>query len=194
LFYKNLFYICKKCKGIFRSKSQYLSRTEEKECYLNHENDVTDPNYQKFVSPITNSILDNQKPFELGLDFGAGTGPVISYILKKNNYNIKQYDPYFHKYPKLLQKQYKYLACCEVIEHFHQPREEFRLLKQLLKNGGHLYAMSELYNSNINFKTWQYRRQPTHVFIYQKQTLQWIQKHFKFTNLTIDGRLIIFTK
>ena len=30
----------------------YLSQEEEKERYKNHNNDVNDPRYQKFVSPI----------------------------------------------------------------------------------------------------------------------------------------------
>ena len=60
-----------------------------------------------------------------GLDFGAGTGPVISKVLKDNEYKIKQFDPFFHNYPELLKEKYDYIVCCEVMEHFYDPAKEF---------------------------------------------------------------------
>ena len=149
--------------------------------------------YQKFVSPITSAILRDYSQNDKGLDFGAGTGPVVSKILNDNKYSINQYDPFFHNYPDLLEKKYNYIACCEVIEHLYHPKKEFLMLKNLLAQGGRLYIMTSLYDDSINFKTWNYKDDCTHVFIYQKETLLWIKEELGFSTLTIAGRLITFS-
>ena len=128
-----------------------------------------------------------------GLDFGAGTGPVISKILKDNSFNIKLYDPFFHNYPNLLEKQYDYIAACEVIEHFHNPKKEFSLLRNLLGQDGKLYCMTNVYNENIDFNTWDYKNDFTHVFIYHKNTILYINEEFGFSGITIDDRLITYS-
>lgn len=187
-----LFYICSNCKGIFLDKSLRLKTTDEKLRYETHNNDVFDERYQNFVSPITKAILENFSEDHSGLDFGAGTGPVITKILKDNNFRIKAYDPFFNKNTKLLDEKYDYIACCEVIEHFYNPKKEFALLKNLLLNSGRLYCMTEIYDENIDFSTWYYKNDPTHVFIYQKKTIDWIKNKFGFRHVNINGRLITF--
>ena len=75
---------CTNCSGISLDPSFYLSNTQEKERYEIHNNDVTDPGYQNFVSPIVNAISKNCTPQHKGLDFGSGTGPVITTMLRKH--------------------------------------------------------------------------------------------------------------
>ncbi len=189
-----LYYICTCCKGIFMDEKDRVNPEEEKKRYEQHNNDVEDERYQNFVSPITNSVLNDFGVKDKGLDFGAGTGPVISKILEDNGYQIKQYDPYFHNFPNLLKQQYNYIVSCEVIEHFYNPDKEFELLKSLLLSGGKLYCMTDIYNSSIDFKKWYYKEDETHVFIYQAETFEWIKEHYNFSDMHIDNRLIVFTK
>ncbi|OWP77935.1 methyltransferase [Flavobacterium oreochromis] len=189
-----LYYQCSHCKGIFLDPSQYMSYENEEKHYQFHNNDVEDPGYLNFVSPITSSILNDFSKEELGLDFGAGTNSAVSKVLKDNQYQILQYDPYFHPSPQILEKKYHYIASCEVIEHFHHPKKEFQLLKELLVPKGKLYCMTHLYDSSIHFEKWYYKNDTTHVFIYQKETIEWIAKMLMFSDFTIKNRLIIFTK
>ena len=189
------FYKCNNCKALFASKEDVPNLDEEKLRYDKHNNDVENIHYQKFVYPITTGIMNDFKPDDIGLDFGAGTGPVISKILNDNNFTIKQYDPFFSNFPELLENEYNYIACCEVIEHFHNPRKEFKLLKSLLKENGKLYCMTELYDEEkTKFKNWYYMNDKTHVFIYNKETIYWIAEEFGFLNVSIDGKLIVFCK
>ena len=190
---KQLYHQCTRCQGIFVDKDLKPNLDAEKSRYEEHINDVEDLGYQKFVSPITSAILRDYSQNDKGLDFGAGTGPVVSKILNDNKYSINQYDPFFHNYPDLLEKKYNYIACCEVIEHLYHPKKEFLMLKNLLAQGGRLYIMTSLYDDSINFKTWNYKDDHTHVFIYQKETLQWIKEELGFSTLTIAGRLITFS-
>ena len=158
LFYekKDTYYKCKTCHGIFVDENNRPNLEAEKKRYEVHENDVEDKGYQKFVLPIISSIMKDFNIDSSGLDFGAGTGPVLSKVLQDNNFSIKQYDPFFHNYPLLLEEKYDYIAACEVIEHFHEPKKEFSLLKQLLLENGKLYCMTNIYYENIDFHNWNY--------------------------------------
>jgi len=191
-FYKDIFYVCKECKGIFRSKEILPSAEMEKARYEQHRNDINDVGYQQFVSPIIDAVLQSFKPSHKGLDFGAGPGSMITGVLKSKGYNIKQFDPFFHNFPELLDKKYDYIICCEVMEHFHHPDKEFRLLKGLLNAGGSLLCMTNIFNNEIDFDQWYYKNDFTHVFIYQKETLLWIKNAIGFSNLSVDNRLIRF--
>ena len=187
------FYQCKSCKGIFLSQEQLPAAEEEKYRYQQHNNEVGNKGYQKFVSPITNGVLRDFESSHLGLDFGAGTGPVITKMLKDCDFQIEIYDPFFHPNSELLKRKYDYIVCCEVIEHFHHPAKEFELLKNLLNKHGKLYCMTEVYNNSIDFGKWWYKNDFTHVFFYQKATFEFIKEKIDFQNIEIDGNLIVFS-
>lgn len=188
------YYFCTNCVSISLDKDKRLSAENEKKHYENHENDVNDLRYQKFVSPIVNGILQDFSTKHKGLDFGSGTGPVITKMLTDKNYEINTFDFYFDNNQEVLKKSYDYIACCEVVEHFFNPKKEFELLFDMLKKGGKLYCMTEMYSMSSNFDTWYYKTDPTHVFFYSKKTFEWIRKEFGFSDVTFDGRLIVLTK
>jgi hypothetical protein len=76
------------------------------------------------------------------------------------------------------------------MEHFKNPQKEFRLLKQLLNPGGALYCMTHIYFAEIEFESWYYKNDPTHIFIYRKETLEWIKLNLEFSSMFIENRLI----
>ena len=78
------------------------------------------------------------------------------------------------------------------MEHFHKPDEEFLILKGLLKPGGSLLCKTDLHHPEINFEKWYYKNDPTHVFIYTKDSCHWIAKHFGFELEFIDDRSPVF--
>lgn len=186
------YYQCQNCFGMFVDPNYWPDLKTEKIRYEEHNNDVESVGFQKFVSPITSAILRDYTKNHKGLDFGAGTGPVITKVLKDNDYQIEPYDPLFHNYPELLKHKYDYIASCEVIEHFHYPRKEFKLLKSLLNKKGSLYCMTHIYDEQTTFQNWYYLNDPTHVFIYHKKTIYWIAKTFGFSNVSIKKKLISF--
>ncbi len=193
-FYENQrkFYQCTHCRGVFVDPAQWPSGSKEMARYKTHNNDVHDPGYQKFVSPITNHILEHFKPTAAGLDYGAGPGPVITKMLRDQGYQLNLYDPYFAPEATVLKQKYDYIVCCEVIEHFHHPADEFKLLHGLLRANGQLVCMTDLYHDALNFDKWYYKNDETHVFFYHQQSLQYISAAFGFSDLTVEGRLIVF--
>ena len=193
LFYynnKKKYFKCMFCFSVFLLPEYFLSPEMEKKRYKEHNNDVNDPGYQKFVKPIIDEISVKFNQVHLGLDFGAGTGPVITKLLEEKGYKMKLYDPFFWNDPQILELKFDFIACCEVMEHFHNPAKEFKLLRSLLKAEGSIYCMTELILEEQDFSNWYYKNDPSHVFFYHNKALKWIQKNFNFSYLKIKGRLI----
>lgn len=182
------YYQCFECCGIFLSPQNYLSLDDEKRRYLKHNNDINNVQYQKYALPIVELIKKHFNKTHRGLDFGCGTGPVISKLLIDQGYNIKQYDPFFFDHPELLKSSYDYIVCCEVIEHFKNPAKEFKMLRSMLKPGGKLICKTEKYSPEIDFKNWYYKNDATHVFFYQEKTFDWIKAKLRFSAFEMDLR------
>lgn len=181
---------CSLCLSVFLHPKNYLTTKQEEAHYKNHNNNPEDTGYQNFVSPATNAVLRDFTPQHSGLDFGSGTGSPIVKVLQDNRYSIEQYDLFFHNNPVLLQKQYDYITCTEVAEHFKEPLKEFELLKSLLLPNGKLYLMTDLFDEARDFGSWYYKNDHTHVFMYHRNALEWIREKLQFKKLIIEKRLI----
>lgn len=188
------YYNCNTCKAIVKDKKYYLTADEEKTRYETHNNDINDIRYQNFTLPITNFVIEKFLPAHKGLDFGSGTGPVISSMLIKRGYNIVQYDPFFAPNQNILNNKYDYIVSCEVFEHFHNPKREIESLMSLLKVNGMLLIMTLLYNDQIDFNMWHYRKDPTHVFLYRKETIEYIANEKKLEIDILTDRFIVLRK
>jgi len=184
------YYRCGQCTGVFLDPACYVSREAEKRRYEEHNNNVEDPRYQKFVAPIVSLVVERFGAGHAGLDFGAGTGPVIAKLLREKGYDIALYDPFFWDDPVALEKTYDFIVCCEVIEHFRFPAKEFRLLKSLLNPGGILFCMTNLYSEKTDFKKWYYKNDPTHVFFYHQNTIVRIKSLMGFSSVENAGGVI----
>ncbi|PJZ83887.1 methyltransferase [Leptospira harrisiae] len=170
------------------------NQEEEKQRYLEHNNDVKDIRYQNFLKPIVEKVLLNQKSTDRGLDYGAGPGPVVQYLLNEAGYPIHLYDPFFHNDPEKIKQSYDYIILTEVVEHFHFPKNEFQTLYNLLNPNGSLYILTHPYDDDIDFEKWYYKNDQTHTFFYTKESFVWILNHYGFKNLEIEDRIIQFKK
>jgi hypothetical protein len=183
---------CHNCGMIFMDRQFRPDPVAEKSHYLSHNNDVMDAGYQKFVAPIVEYVLEQIPVSHQGLDYGAGPGPVISHLLRQRGYSMALFDPFFWNDPSVLHQTYDFVVACEVVEHFYFPDNEFKKLRALLRDQGHLLIMTHLYTDDCNFADWYYQRDPTHVVFYRWQTMEWIRAHFGFAQLEQGvGRSII---
>ena len=119
---------------------------------------------------------------------------LILKVLTDNNYDVVQYDLYFHDNKELLEQQYDYIACSETAEHFKDPYTEFKQLFNLLKPNGKLYIMTDRFEESRDFGTWFYKTDPTHVFLYHAGAFEWIRDEFGFSQMEIDNRLVILSR
>ncbi len=184
------YYKCSKCQSVMMDPGSYLSSEKEKYRYDQHNNDVNDSGYRNFVKPLVEAVKHYYSPEDSGLDYGAGPGPVTAVILGEQGYSIELYDPFYHPAQKVLNLKYDYIICCEVIEHFKKPAEEFAQLRFLLKENGSIFCMTEMFDDNLDFMSWHYKNDPTHLFFYHEKAISWIKENYCFKEAKIRGRLI----
>lgn len=185
---------CRNCAGIFLRQDLRLDPEAEKTRYLYHKNDINDTGYQDYLKPAVEAVEKEFYPESKGLDYGAGPGPVMAYLLEKKGFNLALFDPYFHPSIEVLTTKYDFIICTEVIEHFYHPLQEFQKLYDLLLPGGKLFCMTKIYHKEIDFSKWYYKNDLTHVFIYTAKSLVYVAEIMGFKQVTISGRLITFTK
>ena len=185
--FKNRTYLkCLNCHSVMLDRKDYISAEKEKQRYESHNNDVMDERYQKYASPIVKAVMKDYQKNNLGLDFGSGTGPVITKLLRDQGYRINIYDPFFADDKDKLKLHYDYIVCSEVMEHFHNPYLEFEKLRALLNPLGALYLKTSIYDESIDFNAWYYKNDLTHVFFYHEKALEYIKNQFGFNKLIIN--------
>jgi len=180
---KRVFFRCPSCDLLFVDPSHLLSPEEEKKRYESHNNDIQDPRYQDFLRPLYEVVHQTFPSTAKGLDFGAGPGPALSEMLKKQGFEIELYDPFFWPNKKALDTQYDFISASEVVEHFSDPSREFKLLRSLLKPEGALFVMTLPHAPEVDLSQWYYLKDPTHVCAYSRTTFNWIKSNFGFTKL-----------
>lgn len=185
---------CTQCDLVFLAPTQRLDRAAEHAFYLTHENDIHDPRYRKFLAQLSVPMMQRLKPGAQGLDFGAGPGPALAAMFNESGFPTAIHDPAFAPETAVLEDEYDFITCTEVVEHLHEPRTELTLLNRILKHGGRLGIMTELRPSIEAFDDWYYHRDPTHVCFYSKATMQWIGKFFGWEPELLEKRVILFYK
>ncbi|MGB1842754.1 MAG: class I SAM-dependent methyltransferase [Thalassobaculaceae bacterium] len=188
------YWTCNVCKARILSCKHWLSKKEEFKYYQTHENISSDPAYQRFAAQLALPILDKLIPNSSGLDFGCGPDSALSAILRQHGHNMTVYDPFFFPAKNSLKKTYDFIVCSEAAEHFHQPAKEFKKFNSLLNENGWIGIMTNFQTENARFKNWHYRRDPTHVVFYRKETFEVIGKQFRWTAYFPSRNVVIFQK
>jgi len=179
---------------IFLSPEQRLGAKEERERYLEHENNPSDPQYREFLSRLSSHLMPHLSPDAHGLDYGAGPGPTLSLMLEEQGFPVKIYDPFFAPDSSVLAQIYDFITCTETVEHFFDPANEFILLDAMLKPGGWLGIMTEMVVPDYQFETWWYHRDSTHVCFYQQETMAWIADKFGWAVIFPCRNVTLFRK
>ncbi len=169
---------CKYCDLVFVPSVFHLTSLEQKKRYLEHNNDINDPDYRKFLFRLWKYMEPALSNGAKGLDYGAGPGPALVQMIIEDGYNIAPYDPIFYPNKDLLEIKYDFITCTETLEHFANPSIEIKKLKKLLKPNGVLGIMTSMLTSWIDFPNWYYHRDPTHIAFYSKRTMEWIAGQF----------------
>jgi SAM-dependent methyltransferase len=165
---------CGVCGMLAMHPDNLPTRDVQREQYELHENDPGDPRYRAFLDRLARPLIQRLQPGQRGLDYGCGPGPALVAMLSERGFPTVGYDPFFSPDPRPLQQTWDFITCTETVEHFHHPRQEFDRLARMLNPGGILAIMTRVLADDVDFATWFYRRDPTHVAFYRPQTLQWI--------------------
>lgn len=185
---------CERCGGTFATLESLPSHELEQEQYNLHENDPADPNYRRFVAHLVDPLITRLPEGAEGLDYGCGDGPAGAALLTEAGFVVRCYDPFFANDISALERQYDFIFCCEVVEHFHNPARDFHKLDGLLKPGGILAVMTAMEYPDLNFDTWHYRRDPTHVAFYRPDTMLQIGWDHDWQTVLPARNVALFTK
>jgi 2-polyprenyl-3-methyl-5-hydroxy-6-metoxy-1,4-benzoquinol methylase len=129
------------------------------------------------------------------LDFGCGPGPTISILLKELGGEVENYDPIFYKNDEALTKTFDVVTSTEVVEHFKSPEADWNMLVSLIKPQGLLAVMTQFISSDVDYKTWWYKNDPTHVVFYKEETLEYLANRFQLEIIFNDKKsVVIFRK
>lgn len=185
--------LCRKCLLIFVHPSQLPSSQEEKDRYDTHNNSIHNEGYVRFLNRIIQPMLGYLEPGMRGLDYGSGPGPVLSELVAREGLLCDNYDPIYA--PSQSTGPYDFVFSTETFEHFHRPARDLEVITSLLRPGGYLGVMTELWTSLEAFAKWSYTRDHTHVTFFNQRTFDVIAERFSFRIRWSDGtRAFIFQK
>lgn len=187
---------CKNCEAIFLDRNFRLTPSEERSRYESHQNNPADLAYRKHLSIAVNPIIELVKKGGSGLDFGSGPGPTASIMLEEAGFKMEIYDPFFANNLGVLNNRYDFIISTETIEHFFYPNKEFELFSKLVKPNGYLSIMTKLFcgDTEQDFITWYYPKDPTHVTFYSFKTVEIICKIWNWELIAISESYFLLQK
>ncbi len=188
------FWLCPVCALVHVPRQFQLSEAAEAAFYQTHENNPDDPGYRGFLNRAAQPLLERLKPVSVGLDFGCGPAPTLSRMLAEHGHQCADYDYYFAGEPQLLEQQYDFITCTEVIEHISQPAQTFALWLRCLKPGGLLVVMTQLWLSQQRFSQWNYRNDPTHIAFYHADSWRWVAQQWPLDICYQQRDVVIFQR
>ncbi len=182
---------CAECHLVFVPAEQHLSVTAEKAVYDLHENSPDEPGYRRFLSRLADPLSDRLALGAEGLDYGCGPGPALPSLLQERGFTMQLYDPLFLDRPEPLTRQYDFITCTEVIEHFRHPRQDFDRLFAMLKPKGFLGIMTKLVIDAEAFARWHYKNDPTHISFFSRLTFRWLAEKYRCTEEFLHKDVVI---
>ena len=185
---------CGQCRVTFADPEGFLAPDVEKSRYDFHQNDPEDEGYLNFVSQLAGPIQKQLKNGDKGLDYGSGPGPAMQLLFEKEGWEMECYDPFYLSRAELLEKKYEFITCSETAEHFYNPRAEFEKLWSMLNPGGLLGIMTLMLTDRVDFESWHYRRDDTHVLFYRADTFTWLAGNLKGECEIHSDRVILLKK
>lgn len=185
---------CDTCQLTYLDAVHRLPAAAEHRHYLSHENNVDDPGYRSFLARLADPLLLRLPAPSQGLDYGCGPGPALAHMLREQGHQVALYDPFFATDKAVLAESYEFVTCTEVAEHFHRPASEFALFAKLLKPGGWLGLMTSFQTDDSKFPNWHYRRDPTHVAFYKRETLSYVARRLGWCFVSPAKDIVLMRK
>lgn len=183
---------CNECDLVFVPPAYFISETEEKAKYDNHQNSIENQGYVDFLNRLLIPLQSFLPPNAKGLDFGCGPGPTLHQIMKQNGFEMDLYDYFYHPDQKIFTRKYDFITMTEVIEHLHHPYETLHTLWNMLKPGGVFGIMTAFRVEE--FQNWYYKRDLTHIAFYSPKTFSHIAQKLDAKRIIPQSGVVILQK
>ncbi len=183
---------CNVCSIIFVPSEFHVSIKDEKARYEEHNNDANDVRYREFLERIVKPIKESFNKGSGGLDFGCGSTNLLADIFKQAGFEMEVYDLFYEMDKSVLDKKYDFIVSTEVVEHLNNPLQEFVKLFAMLIDNGVLAVMTRPFDDSIDFKTWHYKNDCTHIGFYSIATFDWLAKKLGVKYSQIESDIFVF--
>jgi len=183
---------CNTCDLVFVPEQFFVSNSEEKAKYDNHQNSPEDKGYCTFLDKLLLPLQAHLKEGDEGLDFGSGPGPTLCVLMGERGYEMDIYDVFYADKPDVFEKQYDFITSTEVIEHLHNPLREIEKLWGCLNEGGVLGLMTAFRVDE--FEKWYYKRDLTHINFFTPSTFEWLAKRLGAILTIPESGVVILKK
>jgi len=182
---------CNECDLVFVTNDYHLSIDQEKSRYDLHQNNPQDQNYRAFLSKLADPVLGYLKPNSNGLDFGCGPGPTLSLLFEEKEHQVTLFDKFYVNNPSVFNTQYDFITATEVVEHLENPGNELARLFSMLNKDGVLAVMTQLLHKDIDFSSWYYKDDPTHICFFSKKTFEYLAKKYQARLEVIGDNVVL---
>jgi SAM-dependent methyltransferase len=172
------YFRCGHCALVSLEPSLRPSPERERAEYDRHRNDPADTRYRAFLARTFDAVRARIAPPAHGLDFGCGPGPALVAMAREAGYVMDAYDPFYAPDPAVFAQRYDFITATEVVEHLFAPRVELDRLWSMLRPGGVLVMQTQRVLDDARFRTWNYRRDPTHVVFFADTTFGWLARRW----------------
>jgi SAM-dependent methyltransferase len=188
------YFTCDVCGLAFLAPAQRPAAAAERARYDTHRNDPADAGYRAFLDRLAAPVAARVPAGASGLDYGSGPGPTLSLMLAERGFDVRIYDPFYAPDDNALTRTYDFITCSEVVEHFFDPAAEFARLHGMLRPGGWLGVMTELLDDDIDFASWWYVRDATHVCFYRMRTMEWLAWQYGWVAERVARSVVLFRR
>ncbi|MDA1001470.1 MAG: class I SAM-dependent methyltransferase [bacterium] len=187
------YFRCRECLLIHVPEAFWPTRAAERARYDQHRNSPNDPGYVRFLDQLAEPLAGLLPEKSRGLDYGCGPAPVLCERLRARGHEVHPYDPFYFSDPP--EGPFGFITSTETFEHFRNPRGEIEKLRALLSPGGLLGVMTTFWEEALFKGDWHYRRDPTHLCFYRRESFDFIAAEWGFRILFCDdSRTLILQK
>ena len=185
---------CLNCEFVFVPSQYHLSESEERKRYDTHNNNPDDPRYRQFLSQLTEPLNEIISSYSYGLDFGSGPGPTLSLMMQEKGHQMDLFDKFYARNQSVFEKSFDFITLTEVLEHLCDPVFELERLASILKSKGILAVMTQTLTQDIDFKSWYYKNDPSHIGFYNDKSLTCLASLLELEITQFSDRVIFFKK
>ena len=188
------YFQCLVCELVFTPKRFHLNNADEKSRYDLHQNNPDDAGYRQFLSTVFDPVEKHLTPNAKGLDFGCGPGPTLSVMFEEQGYKVDLFDKFYANDRSIFNNTYDFITATEVAEHLNNPGDELTKLFNMLSAGGVLAIMTKILDDQIEFKSWYYKNDPTHICFFSQNTMHHLAKTWGVRAQFYGSDVILFFK
>ena len=191
---KRAFFRCLSCQLVFSDSSSHLPPSSQQQRFGGSHHSKKQKQLSDFIFPLLKQLQSLSNDKLIGLTYGRVMDSQSLKSIEEAGHQLFQFDPFLAPNHGLFKKQYDFICCYQVFEHFRNPRQEWRLLQRMLKHGALLAINIQLLKKIELFAKWHHKNNLAHVCFYQAETFKYLAEKSGFTLLFATNDLILMQK